>query len=151
MIIDLTRLINGFVSKIEFDQVVTFDDDAISNTEIMELCDVRVIGNINKIDNDYNIHMAIKGKMVLPCAVSLKPVDYKFDIEVNETFSDNSDENENYFRLRGNKLDISSIIWQNIVMEIPFKVVSDDVKREELKGESWKLIEEREDNNGSSV
>ena len=48
-----------------------------------------------------------------------------------------------------NSIDILPIIWENILMEIPMKVVSEEAKDIELKGDGWRLItdEKRENIN----
>ena len=37
-------------------------------------------------------------------------------------------------------IDILPIIWENILMEIPMKIVSDDLSDIKTQGEGWKLI-----------
>ena len=47
-----------------------------------------------------------------------------------------------------NSLDILPIIWENILMEIPMRVVSEDAEDVALSGDGWKFItgEEKTEN-----
>ena len=45
-----------------------------------------------------------------------------------------------------NTIDILPIIWENILMEIPMRVVSPNAKPEKLKGEGWQFITEQKGN-----
>ena len=43
-----------------------------------------------------------------------------------------------------NTLDIFPIIWENILMEIPIRVVGDKNQNLQMEGDGWKLITEEE-------
>ena len=45
-------------------------------------------------------------------------------------------------KINQNYIDIIPIIWQNIVLEIPLRVVSEDVSDSVTSGDGWKLIRE---------
>ena len=81
--------------------------------------------------------------MVLPCAITLKPVDYPFSTEINGQLDELLVENDKKFK---NTIDILPIIWENILMEIPMRVVSPNAKPEKLKGEGWQFITEQKGN-----
>ena len=49
---------------------------------------------------------------------------------------------EEYVKIMQNNIDIISIIWQNIVLEIPLRVVSEDIDDSLTSGDGWKLIRE---------
>mgnify|MGYP003293560481 FL=1 len=85
--------------------------------------------------------------MVLPCAITLKPVNYPFNIEISgeiEELMENFEENSTNFQ---NSIDILPIIWENILMEIPMRVVSDEAENSNItkEGEGWKFVTEEED------
>ena len=84
--------------------------------------------------------------MVLACAITLKPVNYPFSIEISgeiEELMENFDEKERNFQ---NSIDILPIIWENILMEIPMRVVSEEAKNSDinLEGDGWKFVTEEE-------
>ena len=58
--------------------------------------------------------------------------------------SENVDNNEEYIKIINNSIDIMPIIWQNIVVEIPIKVVSPNLDDVKLEGDGWKLLKEEE-------
>ena len=85
--------------------------------------------------------------MVLPCAITLKPVKYPFNIEISgeiEELMENFEENERNFQ---NSIDILPIIWENILMEIPMRVVSEDAEDSDIlkEGNGWKFVTEEEE------
>ena len=79
--------------------------------------------------------------MVLPCSISLKPTEYPFTIKIDDDIIEKELENT---RNSGNSIDIFPIIWENIVMEIPLKVVNDDLSDVKKEGNGWKFITDEE-------
>ena len=90
--------------------------------------------------------LEIKGEMTLPCSITLNDVIYPFDIKTEVKLSNEDEEDEEYVKIIQNNIDIISIIWQNIVLEIPLRVVSEDANNSPVSGEGWKLIREDESN-----
>jgi uncharacterized protein len=143
MNIDISKLLSGHEDEIKIENMVHIDNSYLKNTEIRQLNDIFVTGNISKISNDNLVlNMHVEGIMVLPCSVTLEDVDYPFCIEIDEICTENEQENEEYVKINENTIDILPIIWQNIVMEIPLKVVSPKLDRRNISGVGWKLIEE---------
>ena len=137
MKIDLNYL-NRF-SKLDIDQEVSLSDEYLKDSEIRELRNIIVTGIIS-IDYEDNliINLNINGVMVLPCAVTLKDVDYEFDTE----FEENLGKFEEIYKNNKNILEISDILWENIVLEIPIRVVSDEIEPSNTSGDGWELISE---------
>ena len=50
-------------------------------------------------------------------------------------------------KILNNSIDLLPIIWQNILVEVPIRVVSPDIEEENIYGDGWKFIttEEEED------
>ena len=137
MKLDLNYL-NRF-SKIEVDEDISFVCDVYKDTEIRSLKDVHVSGLISiDFEDNVNLDLNISGTMVLPCAVSLEDVEYKFDTEIEESIG----KFEEFYKNNKNKLEISSILWENIVLEIPIRVVAECVKPSNTSGDGWELISE---------
>ncbi|MFA5602885.1 MAG: DUF177 domain-containing protein [Bacilli bacterium] len=148
MKIDITKLINNFTPVIDVDEQINFGEDYLNKTEIRQLNDVKIKGTISKDEsNIYNLNLNITGVMVLPCAVSLEDVNYPFSFEIGEILTNMEEEDENYIKFDDNSIDILPIIWQNIVMEIPLKVLSPKLDRRNIAGIGWELITEDEENN----
>lgn len=137
MKIDLNYL-NRF-SKIEIEDNVIFNEEYLKNSEIRELKNIKVTGLIS-MDYEDNLimNLNINGTMVLRCAVTLKDVDYDFDTD----FEENLGKFEEIYKNNKNTLEISDILWENIVLEIPIRVVSDEIEPSNTSGDGWELISE---------
>ncbi len=145
MEIDLTILNNK--SSIDIDSDITFPKEDLTKAGILKMDKVHVQGSITPALDDYFISLNIKGKMDLPCSLTLKPVDFPFNIIVEENLSE-IDEN---FKKTQKTIDILPIIWENILMEIPMKVISPDAKDMQTKGEGWELITDSEKKGNNSL
>ena len=142
MNIDITRLKSGIDSNVLIDLNYSFTKEQLENTSILELNDIKIKGEITNGIEDYHIKLSIKGTMILPCSISLKPTKYPFSIEIDDDLSEFLEENlEN----NQNSIDIFPIIWENILMEIPLKVVNEDLSDVKKEGEGWKFITDKEE------
>ena len=143
MNIDITKLKNSVVKVIEVDEVANFNEEDIKKADMLDLKDVKVTGQINKNNLDsYNVYLKVSGEMILPCAITLKPVNYPFNIEIDEIFSEDASEMSKKIKKFENTIDILPIVWENILMEIPMRVVSPDASLEKVEGNGWKLVTE---------
>ena len=142
MNIDITRLKSGIDSNVIIDLNYSFTKEQLENTNILELNDVKIKGEITNGIENYHLKLNIKGTMILPCSISLKPTKYPFSIEIDDELSEFLEENlEN----NQNTIDIFPIIWENILMEIPLKVVNEDLSDVKKEGEGWKFITDKEE------
>lgn len=149
MVIDLTAFVTSNVDNILIDDNVDISSEYYENTSIRDLKNTHFHGNIVRIsDSDYQISGVISGIMVLPDDVTLEDVDYSYQIDIDEEFSDN--ENSNDLKIIQNKLDITNFLWQNILVEIPSKIRLEKNKDLTLKGDGWRFITEDEFNKGNS-
>ena len=135
MNIDITRLKSGIDEYIPISLVYSFSKDELSSTNIISLDNVSINGSITKEFDDFSLNLTVSGVMVLPCSLTLKPTNHEFSIEIEEVLGENYKNNQN-------SLDIFPIIWENILMEIPMKVVSEDATNYKIEGNGWKLITE---------
>ena len=137
MNIDLTPLNLGN-SQIVIEEKVNFPKEYFENTDLIDLQNVMIKGNI-EVDslNDYILNLKITGKMILPCSRTLKPTDYEFETEIEENIHENGEKFQK-------SIDILPIIWENILMEIPIKIISPEAEEMEMKGDGWELITDSE-------
>ena len=141
MKIDITSLRSGILDKVEIDEVYSFSKEELANSGILELNDVKVTGYISKNSlNDYYINIIVKGTMVLPCSLTLKPTPYDFSVSIEGNLDEMMKEFAENYENNQKTIDILPIIWENILMEIPMKIVSDDLSDIKTQGEGWKLI-----------
>ena len=147
MFIDITRLQNRSTNEFLYKNTIVLDEALYKNTDIRKLSPVEVSADIKRItDTSYKMSLEIKGEMTLPCSITLNDVIYPFDIKTEVKLSNEDEEDEEYVKIIQNNIDIISIIWQNIVLEIPLRVVSEDAIYSPVSGEGWKLIREDESN-----
>ncbi len=145
---NLLRLKNDLERFIPIEEEYSFFKEQLKGTDVISLDNMKVVGEITKdaIDNIY-LNVDVSGTLVLPCAITLKPVDYPFNIKIEGNIDELVEENEKSVKKDENTLDILPIIWENILMEIPMRVVSKGAEEElsNLEGNGWKVITE-EDN-----
>ena len=147
MFIDITRLQNRSTNEFLYKNTIVLDEALYKNTDIRKLSPVEVSADIKRItDTSYKMSLEIKGEMTLPCSITLNDVIYPFDIKTEVKLSNEDEEDEEYVKIIQNNIDIISIIWQNIVLEIPLRVVSEDANNSPVSGEGWKLIRDDESN-----
>ena len=140
MNIDISKIISGSKNHIEISSTCKFSEEDIKNTQIISISEVEVNGSIKRILDDLFLSLQIKGEMYLPCAVTLKPVLYPFNIEFEENLYELYEEIGIFLKKSENTIDILPIIWENILMEIPIRVVSEEASGCTLSGEGWKVI-----------
>ncbi len=145
MNIDLTNLKNRSTKKLTIHENVIVDKELLNQTELMDLKDVVVEGDLflDSLD-EYQLSIEIHGIMILPCAITLQPVDYPFHIEVEGNVYDLMNEIDENAKKSENSIDIFSIIWENILMEIPLRVVAEDAKEVTMAGDGWRFVTDTE-------
>ena len=145
MNIDLTKLITTHIEEIEVSGEVNIPESLLVESQIRDLKDVNFTGSIVKLyDGDYQISGNLVGVMVLPDDITLENVEVNFASEIEENFNDFSKNKEKNLEIVKNRLDITEFLWQNILVEIPLKVVSEKNEGLILKGDGWRLITEEE-------
>lgn len=135
------------INLLPLDQNKSIDIDTTCNftnfegTDIQKMTEVKVTGTITKdVADDYFISLNIQGTMTLPDSLTLEPVEYPFDINVDE----NLEEVAENFKKSDKTIDILPIIWENILMEIPMRVVSEGAEEVHLEGDGWKLVTDKD-------
>ena len=148
MNIDIVRLNNDIDKNILIDTTYSFSKEEMEGTDLLKLDNVKIVGELHKnVLGNIVLSAEVSGIMVLPCAVTLKPVDYPFSIVIDdeiEKLYENIEENPINLQ---NTIDILPIIWENILMEIPMRVVSPDAENVKLSGDGWKLVTEEDNKN----
>ena len=140
MNIDLLRLKNNVDKVIEINEDISFDGFDFSGTDLIDLKDVHVSGNLTKDSmDDICLYLSVSGVMVLPCAITLEEVSHNFSFVVDDKLENILEELKNDKKIE-NTIDILPIIWENILMEIPMRVVSPNAKLDNLKGDGWRFV-----------
>ena len=146
MNIDLTKLIGREIDEIEINDTISISKELLEGTDIKDISKVDIKGNITENGESYDLNLNIKCNLTLTCSVSLKDVNYPIDIDINEIISQTGENLENFCKIINNSIDLVPIIWQNILVEVPIRVVSPDIKEENIYGDGWKFITKEEEN-----
>ncbi len=146
MIIDVNDIKTSEYSKLDLYQEFDVSKEFLDNTSILELKELFIDGIIELFNNkEYYLDILLTGVMVLPCAMTLKPVNHEFEVTITGNVVSMLKEIDEKFEKIENTIDIFPILWENILMEIPLRVVSDESKDMSLSGNGWRLITEQEE------
>lgn len=146
MKVDITRLKSGIDPVLDIHLTKEFSKEELSGTDLLELKNVVVSGVISKNAlASYDLDLLVEGTTVRPCAVTLKPVSRSFSIPINGNYEEILEEMNEFWKKDENTIDLLPIVWENILMEIPMREVSEDASLETKSGEGWRLITEETD------
>lgn len=145
MKIDLKKLYNN--SKIDIDEDFIVDRNIYQNKDILDLQNMHVKGIIfyNALDN-LEFNLTITGELTLKDSVTLEHILYPVNIEINEEYSLEDKYFAEYYEKEQNILDIMTILWENIVLEVPMRLTTtNDYK---ASGDGWSIgeVENNKDN-----
>lgn len=141
MIVDLTKLFNSNLYKIDVNGKIDVDTSFFKNTDIIRMSTLDVSGFISYDEELLMLNINVKGDMTLPCSRTLKEVKVPINIDIEEEIDEN---NEKVVEIVQNRVDIFPIIWQYILMDIPLRVLAPDAQNSINGGEGWRLIEEED-------
>ena len=134
MEIDISKLYNHTLSTLNISDSVVIPKEYLENTDIKELKNVKFNGSIENIGEEISVNGKVSGIMVIEDSISLDDIDYEFSSEIDEKIEENEENSSNI-------LDITDVLWQNILLEVPLKLTN--VKSfDEYHGDGWKLISE---------
>jgi uncharacterized protein len=118
------ELIKKQATSNKFKAIIDFNED-IKDTDILAITPVEVNGDYEVFDSsEFVFYIDIKCTLTLECAITLKEVPYEIDLQVEEVFSIDEDEESN--TIEGITIDLLPIIWSNIILEMPMRVVSEN-------------------------
>ncbi len=136
MKIDLFKL-NNF-NSVSIDENISIPEEYdLNKAGIRKIENLHVSGTIS-IDYEDEIvaDLTVTGDFILPCAVSLEDVLYPINVKIEE----NMGKFEDFYNKNKNTLDILPFIWENIVSEVPIRVVKDEYKDFKQSGNGWEVI-----------
>ena len=135
MTIDLFNLVVNN-KTINIDSDIIIPNEYLENSGIRRLNNIHFKGNVKKlVDDTYSLEGLLSGTMILADDITLEDYEYNFTSEIEENIEETS------INLQ-KTLDITDILWQNILIEVPSKVVNDKNKNIKLEGNGWRLISE---------
>ncbi len=111
----------------------------IEDTDIVKISDVLVVGDYEIYDDvDFSFYFDVSCTITMNCAITLEEVDVLIKFEVEELLS--TEKKEDYLLIDGITVDISSLIWSNILLEKPYRVVKEGASFEESDDEPTKTM-----------
>lgn len=140
------ELINLKDKNFTFSTKLEFHPDEFSNYHnLNSLKDINVVGKAYFEDTllTLTLNLDVTGIMLVPCAITLKEIEYPFEIKSEESISFIEDIGENIQYNAGEIIELKPIVKQIIVAEVPFKVVSiaaDDYPA----GKDWEVVTEKQ-------
>jgi len=131
----------------EFEETVDVSDIPLTiESDIRKISTVDVTGLCTVDKKEIIFNFSIKGEIILPCARTLVDVSHKLDINATEVFSTDStilpDNEEEIHQVDGEIIDLAPYIKENIILNIPFRVFSEEEVIDE--GKDWSYFTEDE-------
>lgn len=146
MIIDIKELLLGRSNTIDIDETISFELDKTKEKNIKELKDINVQVHIYKDDiNDIYFDISMNGVMILTCARTNKAVNYPFEVNYSTSLEEIY---ENFYidnKRTTDKINITPSLLEAIMLEVPLRVLSDEIKDENIYGDGWKLVVTKEE------
>ena len=141
MNIDITKLRSNFEKIINIDEEVNNITEGLEGTDIKRIKNLKITGYIDRdVMDEYHIYLKIEGTLILECAITLKDVEYPVSIEIDDNYEDLMAEIGENVKNITNSLDIWPIVWHNVLLVVPMRVVSPGAEAEVTKGEGWEFI-----------
>ncbi|WP_077622123.1 YceD family protein [Sediminibacillus massiliensis] len=146
MKISLQKLKIAGSEPVYFEETEDISEIAEMKNDIRKIDPVHVKGHATMQGNEVTCHFSIDGEMILPCARTLVDVPYPFHVDAIEVFSTSpyyQEEDESEIHpVDGEMLDLTPYIKENVLLEVPFRVFSEDKAVQEnalTEGEGWEL------------
>jgi uncharacterized protein len=108
----------------EIDELIDLSS-YIEGTDIVAISPVHVVGDFEVYDREeFVFYLDIDCTLTLECAITLKEVLYPMNLSVEESFT--TFQNDDSTIIEGITIDLLPIIWSNILLEKPMRVLSED-------------------------
>lgn len=131
----------------DFDERLSFPSEMFHNlSQINGLKEVHVTGHgqLDMKNRQLYIDFQVKGQMILPCAVSLEDVDYPFEINSTASFAFyKPQDDEDVIEVKRDTVELTPVVFQEIMMEVPMRVVKDGATLK-TEGNGWKVLSEED-------
>lgn len=134
MKIDLRKLYA--FKNIDIEESILIPKELYEKMGVNNIDEVKVKGNAKiNYENNIVLNLEVSGNFIIPCQITFEDVVCPFNTIFETEIEENTLKNDFF-------LDLLDILWENIVLEIPMKVIKEGAKIENLQGEGWELIEE---------
>ncbi len=124
------------------------------NPEILDLKDVKATGQVTYDTGLYVLDYQLTYTIVLASSRSMEPVELQESYPVTEVFSEDAQseadiealEEDLILPIEGGKIDLSESVEDNILLNIPLKVLTPEEEAGQgfIEGNDWKIMTEEE-------
>ncbi len=134
------------------DEGLFIDTDIILAKDLYKKSSINGLQNVHlkgivKYDYESNLclDLDVTGEFLLSDSITLDEITYPFNFKLEEKVEDFSTFSKEFYEKSQNTLDISEILWENIVLEIPISATKENSDKLSLKGEGWELVNKNRD------
>lgn len=143
MNIDLTKVP---IRNMKYQNTITIPKSFYQDTTVQDIKDVELSFEIHRdLNQDDILSLECTGNFVLQDARSLNNVLYPFHVEMEDKINEESEFLSEFLKNSKNTLDIMSILWENIVLEIPIAYTESDSLKNQGKKDEWEVVETKKD------
>jgi len=134
MKIDLRKLYG--LKSLLIDESIKIPQELYTKMNVRSMSEVLVKGSISvNYENNIDLDLNLSGNFIMPCSITFEDVKVPFNCNVQSEILEN-ELNDDFY------LDLLDILWENIVLEIPFNVIKEGAEIKCLQGEGWELKRE---------
>lgn len=138
----------GLVLDEKMDVTEIKEDDK----QIRDVSLIHVTGRADISASKITFHIRLTGELTLPCSRTLVDVKLPIDIKTTETFLlkanyESLGSDEDYTVVKGDVIDLTPIIRENLLLEVPLQVFCEDANPEGAapqSGNDWAVVTEEE-------
>lgn len=140
----------AFLEPFSFDREVDVSEIETLNNDIIKAFPVHVHGTCTLQGEEFMFSFTISGRVIIPCARTLVEVPYPIDIAAFEIFTTapvitEEEEEEEIHLIEGEVIDLLPLIKENILLNIPYRVYSEneeDLEQAIVQGDGWEIVDE---------
>ncbi len=140
MIIELNKIpTNGLA----IDTDIILNKELYKNADILDIKKLHIMGIIQyDYENNLVFDLEVKGCFLIEDAITLEPIEFPFSCRIEEKVESLEISYQDFYEKSKNTLDISEILWENIVLEIPISATNSSREAMSLQGDGWELVNE---------
>lgn len=130
MIIELSELIKH--KSFKKDIQLTYEEDKLyyDGEEILFIKPICTEGSITGLGDIISVDLILNTELQLTCSRCLEKFNYPLEFEIHEKFSTENVEDDDVIFLENDKLDITELVENSIIMALPIKKLC----KEDCKG-----------------
>ncbi|MDD2258531.1 MAG: YceD family protein [Bacilli bacterium] len=106
----------------DFDFTIDLYERIKNIDDIIDISLVHVKGTGKKMNDRYYFDLNINTILILEDAVTLDSLEFPINLNVTEIFSIKEDYEEDVRIIETNTIDLTDVIWENILLEKPMRV-----------------------------